>query len=159
MFRNWRWTKEIDYLELNSQGFEGSLKNQAMAENDGGKEMSSVETEPQTNINAVSETDHAGISAPNQLDGDAVEEDTLSAEQEIDNRMEAAAREKKRLSYQIRIQKKLRLLDQLERENQRLQDELSSVTEESDIRCAKSVLRAPYGGERQRSSGSGKLKS
>ena len=94
MFRNWRRAKEIDYLKLNSQGFEGSLKNQAMVESDGGKEMS-AETEPQTKSSGDGETDHAGIGAPNQLDGDAVEEDTLSAEQEIDARMEAAAREKK----------------------------------------------------------------
>ena len=51
------------------------------------------------------------------------------------------------------------LLEPLECENQQLQDELTSITEESDVGLTKSMLHAPSVGERQLSSGSGKLKS
>ena len=46
-------------------------------------------------MSGYDETDHAGICAPNQSDGDAVEDDVLLATQEIDTRMEAVAHEKK----------------------------------------------------------------
>ena len=87
MFRNRRHSKEIDHHKLNSRGFEGILKNEAMAGNEGGKEMSNVEMEPQMKMSGNGETNHAGISAPNHSGRDAVEDDVLSAEQEIDARL------------------------------------------------------------------------
>ena len=125
-------------------------------ENDG---MHSKETLPETEVTGDgTDPKEAGAMASEAEKPDGTDDDdVLISEKEIDAKMQAAEQEKKRLSDQIRIQKKLRMLDQLERENRRLRDELSSVTEESEAaRTAESVLRAPSGGARQHCSGSGK---
>ena len=127
-------------------------------ENDG---ILSKETLPETEVTGDG-TDPAEAGAmaseAEKLDG-TDDDDVLISEKEIDAKMQAVEQEKKRLSDQIRIQKKLRMLDQLERENRRLRDELSSVTEESEAaRTAESVLRALSGGAQQHCSGSGKLR-
>ena len=127
MLKNRIRTKELDYLKLNSQGFEGSLKNQVMAENEGGKEMSSVETEPQTR--------RIMLGSVLQISWTAMLLRMMHCWPNRRSKPQWRQRHmrKKRLSDQITIQKKLRLLDQLEPENQQLWDELSSVTEESEV--------------------------
>ena len=160
--RSRRETKSIDYSRLNSLGLEGSIKQQAMTgkggENDG---ILSKETLPETEVTGDgTDPTEAGAMASEAEKQDGTDyDDVLISEKEIDAKMQAAEQEKKRLSDQIRIQKKLRMLDQLERENRRLRDELSSVTEESEAaRTAESVLCASSGGARQHCSGSGKLR-
>ena len=144
---------------MNDQGLEGSVKT-AMAETEDDVASTHVEDGSQSKTGGDGEADDAGVGlsahqgASDDSDGD---DDILRAKQEIDAKIQAAAREKKRLSDQIRLQKKMRLLEQLEREYRRLWDELTSVTEESDAGhtggTVGSVLRAPKGGERQHSSG------
>ena len=157
--RSRRETKSIDYSRL---GLEGSIKQQAMTMKDGENDgILSKETLPETEVtgDGTDPTEAGAMAREAEKQDGTDDDDVLISEKEIDAKMQAAEQEKKRLSDQIRIQKKLRMLDKLERENRRLRDELSSVTQESEAaRTAESVLRAPSGGARQHCSGCGKLR-
>ena len=89
-----------------------------------------------------------GVTAEKEATGDAEEPVVELSEADIDARVAAAKREQDELASKIRVQKKLQMLDALERENKRPRDELARVESESD--GAQSLLRAP-GGSRQQS--------
>ena len=81
--------------------------------------------------------------------GDAEEAADELAEAEIDAKLALAKKEQEDLAAQIRMQKKLQVLRDLERENHRLSDELARVTDELD--GGRSLLRAPSGARQQSS--------
>ena len=116
-----RHKKEIDYLLMNDQGLEGSVKT-AMAEIEDDEASKHAEDGSQTKTGSDGEADDAavGLSAhQGTSDNGDSDDDILCAQQEIDAKMKTAGREKKRLSDQIRLQKKMPLLEQLEHENRR----------------------------------------
>ena len=96
--RTLRHTKEIDYLLMNDQGLEGSLKT-AMAAKEDHMVSKHVEDESQSKMGSDREADDVGVRSSthqgtsDDSDGD---DDILRAEQEINAKMEAAEREKKR---------------------------------------------------------------
>ena len=73
------------------------------------------------------------------------------SEADTDARMAVAKLEQEKLENKICIQKKFQMLEALECENKRLQDELAQVESESD--GARSMLRAPGGSQQQSSDG------
>ena len=75
--------------------------------------------------------------------GDAEDPAEDMSEADIDVRMAAAKLEQEKLENIIRIQKKLQMLEALECENKRLQDELGRV--ESESNGPRSVPRVGHG--------------
>ena len=120
---------------MNNHGLEGSVKT-ATAKKEDEITQNHTEDELQSKTGGEGEAGHAGVESPAQQgtsdngDGD---NDILCAAQEIDAKVKAAEREKKWLSDQIRLKKNPRLPDQFELENRRLRDELTSVTEDSEV--------------------------
>ena len=71
-----------------------------------------------------------GVTAEKKAAGDTEEPIVELSEADIDARVAAAKREQDELASKIRVQKKLQMLDALERENKRLRDELARVESE-----------------------------
>ena len=84
-----------------------------------------------------------------EMAGDAEEAADELTEAEIDAKLAEAEKEQEDLAAQIRMQKKLQVLHNLERVNHRLRDELTRVTDKSD--SSRSLMRAPSGARQQSS--------
>ena len=87
-----RHKKEIDYLLMNDQGLEGSVKT-VMAETEDSVASNHVEDVSQPKTGSDGEADDAGVGLSahqSALDDGDRDNDILRAEQEIDAKMEAA---------------------------------------------------------------------
>ena len=128
-----RRRKNIDYARLNSIGIAGS-EDEAVVETLG---------------NDVAQATEKPRQMESETTGDAEEAADELTEAEIDAKLALAKKEQEDLAAQIQMQKKLQVLCDLERENQRLRDELTRVTDESD--GGRSLLHAPSGARQQSS--------
>ena len=133
--------KKINYARLNSVGKSDVEDSEGMSEMDNPDRVKEATEE--------GEVTDDGVTAEKEAAGDTEEPAVELSEADIDARVVAAKREQDELASKIRVQKKLQMLDALERENKRLRDELARVESESD--GAWSLLRAP-GESRQQSS-------
>ena len=133
--------KKINYARLNSVGKSDAEDSEGMSEMDDPDRVKEATEEGEVTDDSVT--------AEKEAAGDTEEPVVELSEAEIDARVAAAKRKQDELASKIWVQKKLQMLDALERENKRLRDELARVESESD--GERSLLRAP-GRSRQQSS-------
>ena len=141
--RPWRCgaAKKINYARLNSIGKSDVEDSEGMSEMDNPNCVKEATEE--------GEVTDDGVTAEKEAAGDAEEPVVELSEADIDARVAAAKWEQDELASKIRVQKKLQMLDALERKNKRLRDELARVESEWD--GARSLLRAPGGSQQQSS--------